>query len=92
VPAGYEQLRVFKEALTCLPEDVETVRLKKRSLVVDHDTRVEPEYDDEKAGTGTMHGSKKDESHPAFHHQSAGPSGQTVPSAHIEDLQRPTIL
>ena len=28
VPAGYEQLRVFKEALALLPENVETVRLR----------------------------------------------------------------
>jgi hypothetical protein len=28
VPAGFEQLRVFKEALECLPEGIEQVRLR----------------------------------------------------------------
>jgi hypothetical protein len=28
VPAGFEQLRVFKEALNCLPEEVKQVRLR----------------------------------------------------------------
>lgn len=28
VPAGYEQLRVLKEALALLPKNVETVRLR----------------------------------------------------------------
>jgi hypothetical protein len=63
-----------------------STRYKIFGMVVDHDTRVESEFDDEKAGTGTIHGPKKDKSHSVFHHQSAGPGDQTVPSAHIEDL------
>jgi len=37
VPAGYEQLRVFKEALTCLPENVETVRLRSDTAGYQHE-------------------------------------------------------
>jgi hypothetical protein len=37
VPAGYEQLRVFKEALACLPENVETVRLRSDTAGYQHE-------------------------------------------------------
>ena len=38
VPAGFEQLRVFKEALSCLPENVKKVKLRS-------DTEGHPSYD-----------------------------------------------
>jgi len=37
VPAGYEQLRVFKEALSCLPDGVDTVRLRSDTAGYQHD-------------------------------------------------------
>jgi len=37
VPAGFEQLRVFKEALSCLPESVEKVRLRSDTAGYQHD-------------------------------------------------------
>ncbi len=37
VPAGYEQLRVFKEALDCLPSNVEKVRLRSDTAGYQHD-------------------------------------------------------
>ncbi len=37
VPAGYEQLRVFKEALACLPQGVEKVRLRSDTAGYQHD-------------------------------------------------------
>jgi len=37
VPAGFEQLRVFKEALDCLPEQVKTVRLRSDTAGYQHD-------------------------------------------------------
>ena len=37
VPAGFEQLRIFKEALACLPENVETVRLRSDTAGYQHD-------------------------------------------------------
>ena len=37
VPAGFDQLRVFKEALACLPETVETVRLRSDTAGYQHD-------------------------------------------------------
>lgn len=37
VPAGYEQLRVFKEALACLPEEVKQVRLRSDTAGYQHD-------------------------------------------------------
>jgi hypothetical protein len=37
VPAGYEQLRVFKEALECLPQGIETVRLRSDTAGYQHD-------------------------------------------------------
>jgi len=37
VPAGYEQLRVFKEALALLPENVETVRLRSDTAGYQHE-------------------------------------------------------
>ncbi len=37
VPAGYEQLRVFKEALSSLPEGVEKVRLRSDTAGYQHD-------------------------------------------------------
>ena len=37
VPAGYEQLRVFKEALNCLPENVEQVKLRSDTAGYQHD-------------------------------------------------------
>ena len=37
VPAGYEQLRIFKEALACLPKDVETVRLRSDTAGYQHE-------------------------------------------------------
>jgi hypothetical protein len=37
VPAGYEQLRVFKEALALLPANVETVRLRSDTAGYQHD-------------------------------------------------------
>ena len=37
VPAGYNQLRVFKEALECLPEGIETVRLRSDTAGYQHD-------------------------------------------------------
>ena len=37
VPAGYEQLRVFKEALRCLPENVEKVKLRSDTAGYQHD-------------------------------------------------------
>jgi len=37
VPAGFEQLRVFKEALDCLPEGVERVRLRSDAAGYQHD-------------------------------------------------------
>ncbi len=37
VPAGFEQLRVFKEALTCLPEGVEKVRLRSDTAGYQHE-------------------------------------------------------
>jgi hypothetical protein len=37
VPAGYEQLRVFREALDLLPEGVETVRLRSDTAGYQHD-------------------------------------------------------
>ena len=37
VPAGYEQLRVLDKALSCLPEGVETVRLRSDSAAYQHD-------------------------------------------------------
>lgn len=36
VPAGFEQLRVFKEALDCLPEQVKTVRLRSDTAGYQH--------------------------------------------------------
>ncbi len=37
VPAGYEQVRVLKEALRCLPEGVEQVRLRSDTAGYQHD-------------------------------------------------------
>lgn len=37
VPAGFEQLRVFKKALDCLPEGVETVKLRSDTAGYQHD-------------------------------------------------------
>lgn len=37
VPAGYDQLRVFKEALWCLPEGVKEVRLRSDTAGYQHD-------------------------------------------------------
>lgn len=37
VPAGFEQLRVFKEALACLPEKVKQVRLRSDTAGYQHD-------------------------------------------------------
>lgn len=37
VPAGYEQLRVFKEALSCLPKGVEKVRLRSDTAAYQHE-------------------------------------------------------
>ena len=37
VPAGFEQLRVFKKALECLPENVEKVRLRSDTAGYQHD-------------------------------------------------------
>jgi len=37
VPAGFEQLRVFKEALGCLPQGIETVRLRSDTAGYQHD-------------------------------------------------------
>jgi hypothetical protein len=37
VPAGYEQLRVLKEALRCLPDGIEQVRLRSDSAGYQHD-------------------------------------------------------
>jgi len=37
VPAGFEQLRVFKEALGCLPEGVKQVRLRSDTAGYQHD-------------------------------------------------------
>ena len=37
VPAGYEQLRCFKEALACLPEGVEEVYLRSDTAAYQHD-------------------------------------------------------
>lgn len=37
VPAGYEQLRVFKEALACLPADVEKVQLRSDTAGYQHE-------------------------------------------------------
>jgi hypothetical protein len=37
VPAGFEQLRVFKEALGCLPEGVQKVRLRSDTAGYQHD-------------------------------------------------------
>jgi len=37
VPAGYEQLRIFKEALDCLPENVEKVKLRSDTAGYQHD-------------------------------------------------------
>jgi hypothetical protein len=37
VPAGFEQLRVFKDALDCLPEDVKKVRLRSDTAGYQHD-------------------------------------------------------
>ena len=36
VPAGFEQLRVFKEALDCLPEEVKNVRLRSDTAGYQH--------------------------------------------------------
>ncbi|MDO9527882.1 MAG: IS1380 family transposase [Syntrophales bacterium] len=36
VPAGFQQLRVFKEALDCLPEQVKTVRLRSDTAGYQH--------------------------------------------------------
>jgi len=36
VPAGFQQLRVFKEALDCLPEEVKTVRLRSDTAGYQH--------------------------------------------------------
>ena len=37
VPAGFEQLRVFKDALACLPEEVKQVRLRSDTAGYQHD-------------------------------------------------------
>lgn len=37
VPAGYEQLRVFKESLGCLPDGVKTVRLRSDAAGYQHE-------------------------------------------------------
>ena len=37
VPAGYGQLRVFKKALDCLPDNVETVKLRSDTAGYQHD-------------------------------------------------------
>jgi hypothetical protein len=37
VPAGYEQLRVFKKALDCLPDNVETVKLRSDTAGYQHE-------------------------------------------------------
>ena len=37
VPAGYEQLRVFQEALECLPRGIEQVRLRSDTAGYQHD-------------------------------------------------------
>lgn len=37
VPAGFEQLRVFKEALNCLPENVEQIKLRSDTAGYQHE-------------------------------------------------------
>ena len=37
VPAGYEQLRIFKEALRCLPKEVEIVKLRSDTAGYQHE-------------------------------------------------------
>jgi len=37
VPAGFEQLRIFKEALSCLPENVEKLKLRSDTAGYQHD-------------------------------------------------------
>ncbi len=37
VPAGFEQLRVFKKTLNCLPENVEKVKLRSDTAGYQHD-------------------------------------------------------
>ena len=37
VPAGFEQLRIFKEALNCLPENVEQVKLRSDTAGYQHE-------------------------------------------------------
>jgi hypothetical protein len=37
VPAGFQQLRVFKEALNCLPEEIKKVRLRSDTAGYQHD-------------------------------------------------------
>jgi hypothetical protein len=37
VPAGFEQLRVFKDALNCLPEEIKQVRLRSDTAGYQHD-------------------------------------------------------
>lgn len=37
VPAGFEQLRLFKEALNCLPENVETIKLRSDTAGYQHE-------------------------------------------------------
>ncbi|MBU1053131.1 MAG: transposase [Proteobacteria bacterium] len=37
VPAGFQQLRVFKDALGCLPEQVQTVRVSSDTACYQHD-------------------------------------------------------
>ena len=37
VPAGFEQLRIFKEALNCLPENVEKVKLRSDTAGYQHE-------------------------------------------------------
>ena len=37
VPAGYEQLRIFKEALECLPKGIDKVRLRSDTAGYQHD-------------------------------------------------------
>jgi hypothetical protein len=47
VPAGYEQLRVFKEALACLPEGIKQVRLRSDTAGYQHNRKcpaVGPEF------------------------------------------------
>jgi hypothetical protein len=48
-------------------------------MVVDYDTLIKPESDDEKVSIGTFNGKQKNEGDPIFNYQSARQGHQKIP-------------